>query len=129
LLRSAVVVSRERVALGIRGEDLACAELERLGYAVLARRYRRRVGEIDIIARDGRTTVFVEVKARDGAAFGSGGDAITWRKRRRMIACATDYLARAGLVDAPCRFDVVTIELDATPARIEVYRGAFDASS
>ncbi len=62
-------MARTRV-LGEFGEDLACAELQRRGYAILARRYRRRGGEFDIIARDGdgRTTVFVEVKARGGAA-------------------------------------------------------------
>jgi putative endonuclease len=121
-------MSRERVALGIVGENLACAELERLGYAILARRYRRRGGEIDIIAREGQTTVFVEVKTRDGEAFGSGADAITWRKCRRIIACATEYLARNGLWDKPCRFDVVCVDLAGSPPAIGVYRSAFDAS-
>jgi len=55
------------VILGKTGEDLACEELERRGYAIVTRRYRRRGGEIDIIARDGRTMVFVEVKARGSA--------------------------------------------------------------
>ena len=66
-------MSRDRIALGKSGEDLACAELERRGYAIVARRYRRRGGEMDIIARDGATMVFVEVKAREGHAFGDGG--------------------------------------------------------
>ncbi len=68
-------MSRARIALGKIGEDLACRELERRGYAIVARRYRRRGGELDIIARDGPTLVFVEVKARTGAvatAFYSG---------------------------------------------------------
>ena len=59
-------MSLERVARGKIGEDLACRELERRGYAILARRYRSRVGEIDIVASDGPTLVFVEVKTRDG---------------------------------------------------------------
>ena len=63
-------MSRYRVVLGKTGEDLACRELERRGYAIVARRYRCRGGELDIIARDGRTTVFVEVKARRDLVFG-----------------------------------------------------------
>jgi putative endonuclease len=122
-------MSRGRVQLGVVGENLACAELERRGYAILARRYRHRGGEIDIVAREGRTTVFVEVKTRDGAAFGSGADAVTWTKRRRITACAVDYLARHGLADTPCRFDVVTIDLAGPHPVIEVYCSAFDAST
>ena len=70
-------MSQARVALGKTGEDLACAELETRGYAIVARRYRRRGGEIDIIARDGPTLVFVEVKARDGRWFGEAAEAVT----------------------------------------------------
>jgi putative endonuclease len=121
-------MSRARVALGLLGENLACEELERRGYAILARRYRHRGGEIDIVARDGRTTVFVEVKTRDGQAFGSGADAVTWVKRRRIVSCAADYLARHRLTESPCRFDVVSIVLHEPLPAIEVYPGAFDAS-
>src|SRR6185295_16624585 len=63
-------MTHARIALGKTGEDLACRELTRRGYAILARRYRRRRGEIDIIARDGPTIVFVEVKARESHEFG-----------------------------------------------------------
>ena len=118
-------MSRARQALGRIGEDLACCELERRGYAVLARRYRRRYGELDIVARDGRTVVFVEVKAREGLEFGAGSEAVTALKRRRMAAVALDYLARHRLNDAPCRFDVVSIDLAGGKPAIEVYRGAF----
>jgi putative endonuclease len=122
-------MSRQRVVVGIMGENLACAELERRGYAILARRYRCRSGEIDIVARDGRTTVFVEVKARDGRRFGSGPDAVNWVKRRRIMACAAAYLARNRLMDRACRFDVVAIDLAGKVPVIEVYRGAFDGST
>src|SRR6478736_471240 len=98
-------MSCHRTALGKIGEDLACRELRRRGYAVLARRYRRRGGELDIIARDGPTIVFVEVKARDGRAFGEAAEAVTMIKRRRMAQIATDYLMRHRLDAAPCRFD------------------------
>lgn len=120
-------MGRARVTLGEIGENLACLELERRGYAILARRYRRRGGEIDIIARDGATTVFVEVKTRDGSAFGSGADAVTWAKRRRIVTTALDYLARHRLVDRPCRFDVVSVAVGEDGAVVEVIPGAFDA--
>src|SRR5204863_6602636 len=102
-------MSHARQMLGKHGEDLACGELERRGYAIIARRYRRRGGELDIIARDGETTVFVEVKARDGHEFGEAVEAITFWKRRRMTALAVDYVARHRLTNHRCRFDVVSI--------------------
>ena len=67
------------VALGISGENLACDALARQGYAILARRYRTRVGEIDIVAQDGETLVFVEVKTRTSGNFGVPAEAVTWR--------------------------------------------------
>lgn len=109
------------------GEDLACAELRRRGYAILARRYRTRHGEIDVVAREGETVVFVEVKARRDEAFGGGGAAVTGWKQQRIVRMATDYLARRGLLDAPCRFDVVTVQFDAGRPRVEVFTHAFDA--
>src|SRR5579863_5303502 len=98
-------MSRARVALGKIGEDLACRELERRGYAILARRYRGRVGELDIIALEGQTVVFVEVKAREGRKFGDAVDAVTSRKRRRMTRVALEYLTRQRLAGCRCRFD------------------------
>ena len=123
------IMSRDRQTLGKMGEDLACRELERRGYAIVARRYRRRGGELDIIARDGQTLVFVEVKAREGRKFGDAAEAIGYVKRRRIISVALDYLARQHLVDCPCRFDVVSILVQDGHAQIEVYENAFDAGS
>ena len=118
-----------RQILGKLGEDLACAELERLGYAILDRRYRTKFGEIDIVASDAGTTVFVEVKTRVGEQFGGGAEAITTWKQRRLTQMAVDYLARHRLHDRPCRFDVVAIDMDDGRARIQVYAHAFEASS
>src|SRR5215813_6140180 len=98
-----------RQILGKTGEDLACAELERRGYAILARRYRTRFGEIDIIARDTQTIVFVEVKARQG----------------RIATMALDYIARHHLQDCPCRFDAVTVDFQDSGPRVTVYPDAF----
>jgi putative endonuclease len=120
-------VSQARQLLGKYGETLACAELERRGYAIVARRYRARGGEIDIIARDGETIVFVEVKAREGRAFGEAAEAVTGWKRRRLVHMALDYLARHRLADRPCRFDVVSIHFDAGRAVVDLFQNAFDA--
>lgn len=109
------------------GEDLACAELRRRGYAILERRYRTRHGEIDIIARHEATIVFVEVKARAGSEFGGSAAAVTGWKQQRVVRMATDFLARRGLLDCPCRFDVVTVDFLGGAPRIEVYSGAFTA--
>jgi putative endonuclease len=114
------------MAFGEMGEALACQELERRGYSIIARRYRRRRGELDIIARDGATLVFVEVKARRGRAFGEGAEAVTPLKRRRMTKVALEYIARNRLGACPCRFDVVSIRLEDGRTCIEVYQNAFD---
>lgn len=122
-------MSRARVILGKTGEDLACAELEKRGYAIVARRYRRRGGELDIVARDGPTLVFVEVKARDGRAFGEAAAAVTAFKRRRITQIALDYMTRHHLSGCPCRFDVVSIHFDSGAPVIELFQNAFDAPS
>jgi putative endonuclease len=100
----------ETIDLGKLGEDLACRELLRRGYVVLARRHRTRYGEIDIVARDNDTIVFVEVKARRTKRYGGAAEAVTRRKQRRVAAMALDYLARADRLEARCRFDVVAID-------------------
>ena len=116
----------DRQAAGKLGEDLACAELTRLGYAILARRYRTRFGEIDIVCRDGEKTIFVEVRARRSKGRGTAAESVTARKRRRIAAMALDYLAYAGRLNRPCRFDVVAIDRMGTDRMaLKVIRGAF----
>jgi putative endonuclease len=119
-------MSRTRQNLGEIGENLACLALEQRGYAILDRRYRRRRGEIDIVALDGPTLVFVEVKARDGRDFGCGGESVTARKRRRLVDVALEYLSRHRITGRPCRFDVVSIEIGPAGPAIELYQNAFD---
>jgi len=129
VLRPWPVMTIARQKLGKTGEDLACRELQRRGYAIVARRYRRRGGELDIIARDGATLVFVEVKTREGRAFGEAAEAVTAFKRRRMAQLALDYMMRHHLSGCPCRFDVVSIHFDAGKAVLELFQGAFDATN
>ena len=120
-------VTIARQELGKLGEDLAVRELERLGYAVLARRYRTAFGEIDIVSNDAGTLVFVEVKARMDDEFGTAAEAVTPWKQRRLTRMAREYLAREGIVDRACRFDVVAIMFDTPEPTIDVYVNAFDA--
>jgi putative endonuclease len=120
-------MTQARQTLGKTGEELACAELERRGYVVLERRYRRRGGELDIVARDGRTVVFVEVKTRNARDFGEASEAVTARKRRRMTQLALDYLARHRLTECACRFDVVSIHVENGRPAIVLFQNAFDA--
>jgi putative endonuclease len=116
----------DRQNLGKQGEDLACRELERRGYAVLARRYRSRFGEIDIVCRSNRTIVFVEVRARRTTRYGRAAESVVPRKRRRIAAIALDYLAWTGQVGAPCRFDVVAIDaIGSERETLRVYENAF----
>ena len=122
-------MSRHRVALGEIGENLACGELERRGYSVLARRYRRRGGELDIIARNGVTTVFVEVKARSSSTFGEPVEAVGALKQRRIVQLAREYVVRHRLTESPCRFDVVSIDFRGSHPSVEVFQNAFEASS
>ena len=116
-----------RQELGIRGENVAVDELERRGYAILARRYRTECGEIDIVADDEGTLVFVEVKAREDAEFGTAAEAVTPWKQRRLVRMARDYLMRERIVERPCRFDVVAIMFGTPAPSIEVFQNAFDA--
>jgi putative endonuclease len=117
-----------RQSLGKMGEDLACAELVRRGYAILERRYRTRYGEIDIVARDGETYVFVEVKAKTDAAFGDPTEAVTTWKQRKVTQMAVDFLSRRRLFECACRFDVVAVALEDGQPRVEVYVNAYDAA-
>jgi putative endonuclease len=117
-----------RQKLGKTGEDLAVRVLASRGYAILARRYRSRHGEIDIVCDDRGTIVFVEVRARASAECGSAAESITPHKMRKVTACAVEYLSRHHLSNRPCRFDVVAIDEAAGPApEITVYPNAFEA--
>lgn len=112
---------------GEEGESAACRYLEAHGFAVLARNFRCRSGEVDVVAREGDTTVFVEVKERKGDSHGQGHEAVTFGKRRRIVRAARLYAAARGLSDTPLRFDVVSIDwVDGRP-RIRHDAGAFDA--
>jgi putative endonuclease len=99
----------DKVTLGAEAEELACRVLRQAGYLVVTRNWRTRLGEIDIVARDGDVLVFVEVKARSTPGFGGAEGAVGPAKQRRIIAAAKAFLD-ATRCDLASRFDVVAIE-------------------
>jgi putative endonuclease len=98
--------------LGPWAEEQAAGYLERHGYEVLARNYRCPEGEVDIIARQGETIVFVEVRARRGTRLGTPEESLTPRKARRLITTALTYLAERALEAAPWRIDLIGLSRD-----------------
>ena len=98
-----------RVRFGRGGEALAEAYLRQRGYRLLARRFRLRNGEIDLVMEDGATVVFVEVRTRRGSAFGDPLESVGPLKQSRIIRAARFFLGASRLHDRPCRFDVVAV--------------------
>jgi len=123
------ILERVRRALpGASGEELACRHLASRGFVILDRNYRCRSGEVDIVAREGEATVFVEVKERGSPSHGEGLEAVTFGKRRRIIRAARLYAASRGLSETRLRFDVVSIDGTRGDApKIRHDRDAFDA--
>jgi len=117
-----------RRAKGRLGEALAAEELERRGYRVLARNLHFGEAELDLLALDGRTLCFVEVRLRAGAALGSGEESVDARKQRRVVQAARRVLASGALPrhDA-LRFDVVAIDASREPPAVRIVRDAFYA--
>jgi putative endonuclease len=115
--------------VGKAGEEVAIQYLCQRGYQILERNYRCRFGEIDLIARDGGTLAFIEVKTRRSKRFGPAAAAVTSEKQRHLIKAAQLYLIQKRQAYALCRFDVVTIELDAQTSRIELIKDAFQPTS
>jgi putative endonuclease len=114
-----------RQRLGEVGESMACAELEHRGYTIIQRRYRTRFGEIDVIADDHGTVVFVEVKTKTDCTFSDPVESVTRQKQRRLVSMADQYAAYNHLDSTPCRFDVVTVDTSVTPSKITHYKDAF----
>lgn len=112
--------------LGNRGEDTAAGHLERLGYEILGRNVRTPCGELDLIARREGSTVFLEVKTRRSRTHGLPEEAVTPRKKARLLAAAQYYLQQRGMIETPWRIDVVAVEFDRSGVlkRLEVIENA-----
>jgi len=118
-----------RKLFGQAGESAAEEYLRHKGYRIVARNLRSPVGELDLVAEDGRVLVFVEVKARRTDAFGGAIQAVHQRKQQKLIQLAAQYLARHLVKDRLCRFDVVLLQgTDAAVPQIEHIQNAFEVS-
>ena len=120
-------LGREK-SLGERGEAAAAKFLQRLGYKIVGRQDRGRLGEIDIVAVDRRTVVFVEVKTRTSHDTGHPAEAVTPDKQRRLTQAALSFLKRHGLLESSARFDVIAVTWEDRRRRptIEHYKNAFE---
>ena len=115
----------ERQKLGRRGEDRACAYLASKGYRILARNYKTKVGETDVIAERDGLLCFIEVKTRSSLAFGLPGEAVDSRRRARLRRCAEWFINERGLQGAGVRFDVVEILTSGGEFWLRHIEGAF----
>ncbi|MEK6696488.1 MAG: YraN family protein [Candidatus Deferrimicrobiota bacterium] len=117
-----------RRAQGDAAEERACRHLDRSGFTIVERNFRTRGGEIDIVARKGDVLVFVEVRSREDAAFGTPEESVTLAKRRRIVAAARQYLSKVPPSSwREARFDVIAIEGSGERAELRHYPAAFDA--
>ncbi len=111
---------------GESGESIAVRFLKKKGYEIIEQNYRCKLGEIDIIARDGRVLAFVEVKARRTGDFGGPKWAVTPRKQRKISMVALKYLKETEQMGKKARFDVVAIRLLPGDPDVEIIKNAFD---
>ena len=118
-----------RGELGRRGEGVAEAFLRRSAYTIVARNYRCRAGEVDLVALDGQVLVFVEVRSRRGPEFGTPLESVTGRKQARLGRVARQFIAERGWHARDARFDVIGIRFDDEPPRVEHVRSAFELGS
>ena len=114
----------DKKELGRAGEAKAEEILREKGYRILERSCRTKLGEIDLVAQDGKTLVFVEVKARSGLSFGLPQEAVHKKKQRHMVRAALAYIKQKRLGVIPVRFDVVAI----SPEKTEHIPNAFEPS-
>lgn len=118
----------DRQSAGNAAEDAALAHLQAHGLQLIQKNARYKVGEIDLVMREGDTIVFVEVRYRASDRFGGGAASVDHRKRRRLLRAASAWLlSRRGAAEPPCRFDVVAVSGAAPRLRFGWTRDAFGA--
>jgi putative endonuclease len=116
----------EKKEIGQKGEDLAVAFLKGLQYVILERNYRCKLGEVDIIARDNDTLVFIEVRSRSSLAFGLPQESINRRKRHQISKVALEFMSRRRFKNTPARFDVIAISFEQGKEKVDHIRDAFE---
>jgi len=123
-------LSKERISLGKHGEELASEFLESAGLRIIVRNYRNKTGEIDIIARDQETLVFVEVKTRKSLTYGQPYEAVSRKKQKQICRLALYYMTRNKHHDQAVRFDVISIVMTSNEnPKIEHLINCFEADS
>jgi putative endonuclease len=119
-------MTAERLRLGAEGERAAERCVRRHGYAIVARNYRCPLGEVDLIALDGRTVVFIEVKTRNVETVDTAFDAVDPRKQRQIVRVAEHYLSANRLHDRDVRFDIVGVWRNGADLICELVQDAFE---
>ena len=122
-------MSKEHLYLGKSGEEAACALLKKNGYKVLVRNYKNKLGEIDIIACDGETICFIEVKSRQTYKLGLPQEAIFAPKQRKISKVALSFLKEKNFFDKKARFDIVSVIYSAGKSRLDLIKNAFELDS
>ncbi len=123
-------MSDSRKKLGMQGEKLAAKFLKRRGYKITQRNYKCKLGEIDIVAQQDKTVVFVEVKTRRTKEFGPPQYAITAAKKKQISKAALSYIREKNFTEQSCRFDVIAITFspESRKPKIEHIENAFELS-
>ena len=119
-------MTKERLELGKLGEELALKRIKRLGYKKVIRNYTCPLGEVDLIAMDGDTLVFLEIKTRKGRSVAFAKEAVNEKKRRQVSKVALTYMKAKNCWNAKARFDVVAVSLGKGKPEIELIKNAFE---
>lgn len=119
-------MTNTRIDIGKRGETLAISFLKKNGYRIIESNFRCRYGEIDIIAQEGKTVAFIEVKTKTNNRFGSPTQAIDLRKQRQVSKTALIYISQKRLTNYSARFDVVGVNIKGSNSEIELIKNAFE---
>lgn len=115
-----------RIRTGTLGENLAVAYLQKMGYQIIAKNYRCLYGEVDVVARDGDTLVFVEVKSRKSGTFGEPQEAVGLEKQKKLSRVSLHYLQQKRLETCNVRFDVIAVKMLPDGTRINLIQNAFN---
>ncbi|MFC1880032.1 YraN family protein [Thermodesulfobacteriota bacterium] len=119
-------MQNKRQQFGKKSESLAAWYLKKNGYKIIEQNYRTPLGEIDIIAKEKKTIVFVEVKSRQSIRYGNPKWAVTLQKQRKISMVALQYLKSTRQMDAKARFDVVAVTSNRDQPQIEIVKNAFE---
>ena len=119
-------MTKERLELGRLGEQIALKRIKKLGYKAVHQNYRCPLGEIDLIAKDKNTLVFIEIKTRRGMSVGYVKEAVNAKKRQQISKVALAYMKSNECCEAKARFDVVAVSLGGGKPQIEVIKDAFE---